>query len=214
MKATGTFDGTGADLYLGIGFIPDWVKVYNLETATFPLNHWSKDMRSAEVAGGKTFNDTPGAAANASQVGIGVFRGGNLIEAASTVYLVRDPLPDKRASGAGAEIDKWTLDTAANRTGHWNDVCNTTYVGEGSRICIDGKWYTVEALTSNGEAADEVTLSEAAPSRSGVINALHGMFDFIGASAGQVMPAGFFLDSTAEANIDDALCFFEAGNHA
>ncbi len=206
---SGTFNGTGADLYLCLGFIPDWFEAWTAETTDEERIRWSINSRSLEMISGYSIDDDGAAAPDAFGTSIAIYRGGDYISSASTTYLVRDPNPDKRASGTGDVIDTWTLGNSANRTGNWNAECNTSYVGEGSRINIDGKWYTVLALTSNGEQANEVTLSEAAPS--GEIQALTGMYDFLGASAGIITPAGIFMDSTCTVNSNGELCFFEAG---
>jgi hypothetical protein len=207
---SGTFNGTGADLYISLGFVPDWFEGWTLETTDEERIRWSINMRSLEMLEGVIVDDDGTQTPLAYGEGIAVYRGGDKITADSTVYISRDLDPDKRDKGTGAVINAWTLDTLANRTGHWNDVCDTTYVGEGSRICIDGKWYTVTAVTSNGEASDEVTLSEAAPS--GKIEALTGMYDFLGVSAGFTTGPGVLISNTTF-NVASQLCMFEAGTY-
>lgn len=216
-RISGTFNTPASgDLYICIGFLPDWVKIWNTETTNEEVQFWSKNFRSSEMIGGQDIDDDGTISPVTVGAGIAPYRGGHTVtaaEATAGTYLVADPSPDKRALGTGVAINKWTLDTAASLTGHWNDVCNTTYVGEGSRIKIDGVWYTVTAVTSNGEAANEVTLNEAAPS--GVIEMLTGMYDYIAAAAGKVTPKGFFIDATAEVfNATTDLSFFEAGTYA
>jgi hypothetical protein len=207
---SGTFNGTGATLYLCIGFIPDWVRMWTSETTDEERIEWSINMRGAELGDGIGIDDDGTITPHAYGTAIQVYRGGDRITAASTVYLVRDPDPDKRNNGTGADITTWTLDTPGSRSGHWNDVCNTTYVGEGSVIIIDGKKYRVISVTSNGEAADEVVLDGAAPS--GQIDALSGMYDYIGAAANVTTPEGFKVNDTT-LNASGELCFFEAGNY-
>lgn len=209
MKLSGTFNGTGAALYLCIGFMPDWVKLWNSETTDEERMVWSRNMRGAELGDGIRKDDdgtiTPLTVGN----GIQIYRGGDVMSAASTTYLV-PTYTDRRDAGTGSTIDTWTLGSTTNRTGNWNDVCNTTYVGEGSLINIDGKWARITALTSNGEQANEVTLDEALPS--GQIYALKGMYDYIGAASGVITPAGFKINDTTF-NSSGELCFFEAGSY-
>lgn len=214
MRVSGTFNTpSSGDLYICVGFIPDWVVVKNTETTNEETQLWSVNFRSAEMIGGQDIDDDGAVSPVTVAAGIAPYRGKHLVtsaEATAGTYIAQDPSPDKRASGAGAEIDTWTLGSSANRTGNWNAVCSTTYVGEGSRICIDGLWYTVTAVTSNGEQANEVTLNEAAPS--GTIEFIGGMYDFISLTAGKVTPEGFWIDSTAEVlNATGDLSFFECG---
>ena len=205
---TGTVVGTDADIYVCCGFMPDRVLVRNIENANEQDVVWDRHMgRAAEGEAGWIVSNSTRAPITTG-AGIALYKGGDYISAASIVYLVKDPSPDKRAAGTGSVIDTWTIDTPASFTGHWNDVCNTTFVGEGSLININGEWYNVISVTSNGEQADEVLLDRLAPS--GPIYALMGMFDFIGAAAGVVTPAGFFIDSTCAANNANETCYFEA----
>jgi hypothetical protein len=74
-----------------------------------------------------------------------------------------------------------------------------------------GKWYFVTALTSNGEAANEVTLNEAV--NSGPIYALTGMYDYIAITSGNVAPAGFWIDSTSDIVNQATISYFEAGTY-
>lgn len=215
---SGTFNGTGAALNVGIGFLPSEVRIRNIENAEDYYIEWSINMRSAECIEGIRLAGDDAAAISRTPLtkgnGIVIYRGGDIMTSASTSYIVEDPDTDKRDAGTGDTIDTWTLGNATNFTGNWNAECSTTYVGEGSRICVDagdgGKWSTVTALTSNGEAANEVTLSE--PLKSGKIVALTGMYDWLGAANKKVIPAGFTINETT-LNVSGELCYFEAWNH-
>jgi len=226
MRIAGTFNGTGAALYLGIGFIPDYVRVENLESASMETIEWSRHMaRAADLKYGRQTSLVPlstvvGTANYAALTSVGVteYLGGDLITSASTAYLVRDPAWDKRdAYSTGNAITKWTLDTAGNRTGHFDKEASTTYVGEGSEVWIQHPHshrparYRIEAMTSNGEATDEVTLNIAAPS--GIVVALGPMYDYKGAAAGVTMPPGFALTEVTNVNVSGELCWFEAGTY-
>jgi hypothetical protein len=210
---SGTFLASAQDDYICIGFIPDWVRIYNYGHSDEEAAYWSSNMRTADTLAGVSTNDDGTVSADTFETGIQIYRGGDIITSSSTpsttTCFVRDPDNDKRDQGTGATIDTWTLGSSANRTGNWNDVCNTTYVGEGSKINIDGKWYKVVALTSNGEAANEVTLSE--PAASGPIYALTGMYDYIVIASGEIAPAGFWIDSTSDIVNQATLSHFEAG---
>jgi len=228
----GTFNGTGAAVYLCLGFIPDFVTLYNLENAEDYRIKWSKHMRTAEYDQGVLFSGDDDQAmdvtplTSSSNNGIEPYEGGDLLTSSNQtsttygegVYLGWDgqdgTTTDYRTEGTGADIDTWTLGNSTNRTGNWNDVCNTTYIGEGSRIMIgdpvknDKRWYNILALTSNGEAANEVTLDRAAPS--GTIYCITGMYDLAPIATGKLTPAGILVNDTT-LNVDGEYCMFEAG---
>jgi hypothetical protein len=224
---SGTFLGTGAALYLGLGFKPDFFRLENLEVGT---NHywleWNRAMRAAECQDGVLAYLPLSAGSgdiNRLTVGTGIalYDGGDLISAAAATHKILDPEPNKLdanvASGAAA-ISTWTLGSAANRTGNWNAECNTSYVGEGSTILIRENatgalretW--VQAMSSNGDQANEVTLAPVLPGssiKSGVIEFLGGLYDYVNAPAGTVMPAGVYI---ADTTVNAAnRCFFIAG---
>lgn len=207
---SGTFDGQTANpIYIGVGFVPDWVKVVNAEAAAAASISWSVNNRAVEQLAG-TVN--AGAAGTNSVrtigTGIAVYRGGDVLTAAAaTNYLVRDSA-DYRGSGTGADVTYWTLDTNSTRYGHFDATPSTTYVGEGSRINIEGKWYTIMAMAADATVKGSVLLDEAAAS--GNVNALRPMFDYKLASEGTVMPAGFSIANT-EVNVSGNICYFEAG---
>ncbi|MEN6533393.1 MAG: hypothetical protein ABFD89_07000, partial [Bryobacteraceae bacterium] len=208
-KVSGLFVGTGAALTVAIGFIPDIVKVVNLTSATLESITWSKRMALAAVLGGLKQVSAGTISKLAYGAGISAYRGGVALTADSTSVLVADPAIDKRDAGTLGTVNGWVLGSAANRTGNFNHGVNTTYVGAGSKVCIlDGagraKWYDIVAITNDGDAANEVTLSEAAPS--GKVEALYGMYDFIGAKAGIVTPAGFTIDEATDINAAGEVC--------
>ena len=217
---SGTFNGTGAALTIGLGFVPDFVKVFNLESANLEKILFSINSRSLEQIEGimESFDGTDMISAPLG-VGAGIvpYRGGVQLAAASTAILVRDPVTDKRAANTAAlPITTWTLGNAGNRTGNFDAQANTTFVGEGSRITVEGlngdiRTATVLAIANNGAAANEVTLSEALPS--GTILALSGMFDYLGANAGIITPKGFTINEAGNLNVAGEMCRFEAGQY-
>lgn len=213
----GVFKGTGAALMLGIGFVPDFVRLYALESTAPILIDWDSGMRAAEQAEGVqiTNHDTAQLSRLAYGAGIAAYLGGDQMAADATAYLVRDELNDKRNAGTLGPVNAWTLDTAANRTGHLNAGVNTSEVGEGSLICIRPEptrqpvWARVLALTNDGDAANEVTLDLAI--QSGEVMALSGMIDYVGAKAGDIVPAGFTIHETAAVNASGKRVLFVAG---
>lgn len=206
-RVMGTFEGHSAAMNVGIGFIPDKVQIYSLTDVI--VGDWVDMMsrnQAVDNAGG--FVSSAGSdSLLALGSGVRIFRGGATITTAAETDKVKDPSPDKSEEGAGVKIDTWTLGNSGNRTGNWNAVCNTTYVDSGSEITIDGKVYFITALSSNGEAANEVTLSEAV--KSGTITQLTARHSFIAAIAGTIMPAGFTV-ATGELNTDSETLVFIA----
>jgi len=224
----GTFNGTGAALYMCIGFVPDWVRVIALEDDAMASAYWSREFRAADINEGGV--DTNGATAIVLKTygtGIAPYYGGELMTSdnqtsvtyAEGVYLELDDADyrfydDGNGDGVAYDIDTWTLDTSGNRTGHFNEDVKSSgnRIGEGSKICIGGKWYQIEALTAGqGEAADEVTLNYPVPS--GKITAITGMYSTKPVPIGRTSKAGFKLNLTALVNVNDEINFFEAGTY-
>jgi hypothetical protein len=218
MKKRLTFNGTGAVVYLCLGVVPDAVQIRALEDGDCGQLVWDKAMlRAAECVAGILYGTGTTYIAGANKtVGTGIepYKGGDIMTAAlqtSTtygegVYLAVDPIEDYRTVGAnvsGESIGKWTLGSSSNKTGNFDKEASTTYIGEGSRVKIDGIWYTVMAMSSNGEAANEVTLNQAAPS--GTIQQITGMYDLAPLAIGKVAPAGVKLSMTAVVNVNDEM---------
>lgn len=221
----GTFNGTAADLYICLGFLPDWVKVWNMEGTQALQIEWNKNMRSAEILDGLQLSESTFSALTTGN-GIKPYYGGTMLDAtaAGTVtygegsYLKRDDHDYRYANGVKGlgdavadTIDTWTLDSGT--AGHFNEDATGTYIGEGSPICIDGKWYVIAALTAGqGEAASEVTLNVSGVV-SGEVQFIGGMYDFVPMVAGEVTKDGFLISNTT-VNANNALCAFEAGTYS
>ena len=212
-RIAGTFNGTGAALHIGIGFVPDWVYVRNLEDSIDSSVTWNKHMNrfpdypeGIEQYTGTTYRQDADLAFGG---GIRKYYGGDVFTSTQTAYLIKDD--NNYVTSSYGTINAWTLDTAGTPTGHFNVEADTTYVGEGSMILIDGKEYGITAMTSNGESTDEVTLSEAAPS--GVITFIGNLFDYVGVTKNIHMPAGFSINATDVINVSGEACFFEAGTY-
>jgi hypothetical protein len=217
IQASGTFTATAADLYFGLGFVPDWVKVRTLVTTDEERTEWSKNMRGIAAFGGQAIDDDGAITPIALGAGIAEYLGGDELSSVSTVYLGKRADNDMRDKGTGDVINAFTLDVPANRTGHFNAGVNTTHVGVGSIVRIGkevtatSQWAYIVAITNDGDAANEVTLSKAIGS--GSVMALGPINDFIGVPAGTITKSGFFLDSTAATNIASQYCMFEAGTY-
>lgn len=217
LHEAGTFKATGADLYVSLGFVPDWVKIRTLVSTDEERVEWSKEMRSAEAFGGFDIDDdgviTPITWGNGVAEDLGAVE----ITSASTVYIGKRADNDMRDAGTGDVISAWTLDTPASRTGHFNAGVNTTHVGVGSLVGIGfdsyghAEYATILAMSNDGDAANEVTLSKAI--KSGSVLSLGPIYDYIGLPAGAITKPGFFIDSTAAINTSGQKCMFEAGTY-
>ena len=232
MRISGTFNGTGADVYLCIGFVPDWVHLWNVE-ATTPLEVvWNVDMqRSAEFCDGFEFqwhgtfgssDATPLTTGN----GIKTYYGGKTLASGDVgtttygegVYLKPDNRDYRYTStdspfGVGdattTTVTTWTLYSGYG--GHFDYPVTKTYIDEGSRICIDGRWYSINAISSNGELTNEVTLSNTGVA-SGNIQFISGMYSLRPMIAGEVSKDGFLISNTT-LNVNNDIVIFEAGKY-
>lgn len=219
--AQGNFNGVGsAAIYICCGFVPDWVRVWNLEDGDLARVEWNVNMmRAAETCRGIHLVGSSGAtqedARTCSDGGILPYYGGDLVASGNTTYL--GPIADeyknlcKNPSDSTQLITSWTLDTAANHTGHFNAEANTTYVGEGSLVIIGGKRYSITAMSSNGDQTDETTLSDAAPT--GIVGLIGPMYDYVAYAAGKTTAAGFMIEWTDVVNVSGEICCFEAGTY-
>jgi len=234
-KISWTFNGTAAVVYLSLGFIPDEVTILALEDDKAAQVHWQRGMRAADINNGylDTNGNTDYVLYTAGQAiepyfgqdvmnstnqtsttyGEGVYLsqasmvGSNLNRAKSDTDI---PAGD----GLGATIDKWTLNTSGNRTGQFNaDIVATgSWIQEGSRIVIDGKEYFIEAVAGGaGAAADEVTLSQAAPS--GHVDWIGPSFDMIPTPLGRTTGAGIKLSLTSIINVNNETQLITAVNY-
>jgi len=221
-NVSGTLDGTGAAIYLGLGFIPDAVKMYNLESTNPYLLDWNKNMRSAAQIGGYVVDDaTP--ARLAETAGIELYKGGDVVASGNTAYLM--PTADvigqynlaRKGETITTEVSKWVLDTPASRTGSFDAGVNTSYVGIGSKVRV---WNpltrliteaTIMVLTNDGDAADEVEFDIEVPS--GDVMFIGPRFDYIAATAGMVTSAGLKIATTGNLNSSGETIMFEASQY-
>jgi hypothetical protein len=214
-KVTAT---TAVDLYFGIGFVPDWVKLYQMNALEQTM-HWTLNMMRKNAAlGGIEWDDDGQVTQQVYEKGIIPWRGGNAVTAAQVTALncmMWDHLDYSKSVNHDpltyvSDITRWNLVTA--RTGHFDQPCNKTYVNMGSFIWISGKRYIITDVQSNGELAVEVTLSDSRVP-SGDITRISNMYDMrVVTKAGTVMPAGFWVDSAVTLfTATGEIGFFEAG---
>ena len=227
---SGSFNGTGATVYICLGFIPDFVNVFGSEDAELATVRWSANCRAAESVGGwLEHGGDQTTALYTAGTGIEPYEGGDVLTSTNQtsvaygegVYLGWDLQNYARNATYGFvtnEIDTWTLDTSGNRTGHFNDdvPASVSRIGEGSRISIletnSGvlKEAVIEALTAGqGVSADEVTLSRAV--KAGAVRHISGMYSMAPIAVGQTTKQGFVLYATTDINVNDEIQYFEAG---
>jgi len=234
MKFGGTFNGTGAAVYLCAGLVPDCVEINALEDGDLARVFWSRVFRAAEVIEGVSYVGSSAALQVAAlTVGTGVqpYEGGEILTSANQtsvaygegVFLGWDDADYKQnlTSGFQSAVSKWTLDTTANKTGHFDadSVSSGGKVGEGSEILIlaNGILYktVIVALTAGqGIAADEVTLARAIPS--GQVMKTGGMYNFAPIALGKTTPAGVKINKTTLINVNDEInsiefCSYDEG---
>jgi len=209
-RITGIYRGLGTGaVKIALGFIPHEIHITRLgqAVATAFEVFWNADMLRAALArnGGLARSNATTWVGLADTAGIKPYLGGDTVSTASLAGQIhRDEVAAYRGNLKGT-IGRWTLDTAANRTGHFDAGLATTYCGVGSRVVVvadsNGKTYEVNvaALTNDGDAANEVTLDQAVPS--GRVVHVGGAWDFVPAPAGTILPAGIEITDVTYANV-------------
>jgi len=233
-RVTGRFNGTGAAIYICCGFIPDRVRLFNCKDGgtVQPRIIWERGMSDNCVEG--MLLCTTGQDELGVGQGVQPYEGDDVLTAANQtdvtwgggIYLAQGDDRDWRVArtatptageGLSSDIDTWTLDTSANRTGHFNDDMwsSGTHIGVGSEIIIaspsGAKRYIAQitALTAGqGISADEVTLSRAIPS--GNVERISSKWSFEPLAVGSVTPAGFKLNEVTLMNVNDEVVYFVA----
>jgi hypothetical protein len=222
MKVSGVFNGTGAAVYLCVGFVPRKVRLWNLVNSTEMSYEWVAEcMRDATCFEGWLYsNGVP--AAKTAGAGIRQYEGGDLMTASNQtdltygggVYLgwdLKDYRADNTYGASSGKIDTWTQ--YATVYGHWNvaKVASGNRIGAGSRIRIKEtssglvKEAGIAAITSDGELTNEITLTRAIGS--GAITFVGGMYDMAPIALGKVTPAGILLSDTTFNTDDDNIAF-------
>jgi len=225
-KVAGLYVGAGTSaMYIGLGFRPDWVKIRNIDQAAQEEVEWNIHMIRDTVAAEGILRSTIGADDTGLTVltfgnGIEPYYGGDLIATASANYVMPANMVDgyrgnMAGKGSGDEVDTWTLDTAGTPSGHFNAPINSTYVNEGSFIDIletsSGllKRVALTALSNDGDATDDVTISHAVGS--GKVRFIGYRYGFVNTPAGQKMPEGIKISDTTYVNVSAQKCLIEAG---
>lgn len=220
-KIGGRFHGTGAALYVCIGFVPDWIRMWNVETATPAWLEWNRHMAQVLCNEGIVRDTDGGALADLAQgEGIQTFYGGTVMNStnqpsvtygnASVDYVIQDKKDYRFMAddAVTADIDTWTLDSGY--AGHFNSDVTGTYIAAGSEIVIDGNLYHIMVLTAaQGSAASEVTLSHTGVA-SGDVQYIGGRYGFKPIPIGDTAPAGFVTRETT-VNESGMIVAFEAG---
>lgn len=210
---SGTIEGHSAATYVGIGFIPDKVEAYNIGSGTIEHVVWLRNFRLDAAGGGIRYQDDNDDVIEdiANRSGIDVYEGGDIITTAAETHKVKAADMDYRdSSGGTGTITKFTMDTAANFTGHFDYGVDTTYIAAGSRVVIDGHIYNMVALSSDGDGSNEVELDRAPTKNPGNVTALYRAYDFIAAPVGTIMPAGFIIQSLGNFWVDSEMVAFAA----
>ncbi len=221
---SGSFNGTGAALYLCLGFVPDFVDVYNAEGTQILQAKWNIEMmRTAEISEGIQLSGADvAAAALTAAAGILPYYGRETLTSTMAgtvtygegVYLKRDDKDYRYGTDGDAvadDIDTWTL--TSGYTGYFNEDVTGTYIGEGSYIWIDGLKYAIQSLTAGqGEAAGEVTISHTGI-KSGLVEYISGKYGYKPMVSGETTKEGFVIANTT-VNVNDEMCSFVAGTYA
>lgn len=200
--------GTGA-MKIGLGFVPSEVRILRLgaAVATAFETRWDANMLRAALArnGGLARSNATTFVGLADTAGIKPYLGGDTVTAATLANQIeRNAVAAYRGNLRGS-ITKWTLGSAANRTGSFDAGLDTTPCGVGSTVVIqaasNGKTYEarIAALTNDGDAANEVTLDQAVPS--GTVIHVGCAWDWVAAPVGTVMPAGIEITDVTYANL-------------
>ena len=236
-RISGWFEGTGADIFVCIGFVPDWVNVVNVQGTAWIETKWSKHMaKKTAMVEGVSFTGDGTATEETIGVGIRPYWGGDVLTSTNQsdttygggVYIERDDkdyryFTDNAAGISGdaatTTIDTWTLTTAASNAGNFNGDVTGTYIGPGSTIIIDvgvtKQQYETSIVTltaGQGVTAGEVVLAYPVPT--GKVRFIGGQMGYKPSAIGTTTKPGFWIDLTAASSTltaNDEQCWFEAG---
>jgi hypothetical protein len=202
---SGIYLGTGSAMTLGLGFKPDEVIIRGVAGVT--IFRWSKDLgRVATAAGGVVQINHGSAQLNVKTMtqGIRLYSGGVSLASVDTNILTHISLQDASTSSAvntdqRGSITTWTLDTAANGTGHFNAASGGTYAGVGSKVVLftNRREYTsfIRAQTSTWTTADHITLDPDVPA-SADVRYIGPQYDFLSHPIDCPTPDGIILIDT------------------
>jgi len=241
MRISGSFHGTGSDLWVCCGFVPDYVHLWNLE-ATSPVEVvWNKQfMRSVEMPEGFifTWHGTFGSSdAEVLAIGAGIqpyFGGETLVSGTGTlgvgtttygstsaVYLRMDARdyrytnedsPFGIGDAAESTIDTWTSDVAASYSGNFGAAGAVTGTYIGVGSPIIIDGKSYVINTLTTDGGDTGDVVLNMFAPSGEIQYIGGMYGMRSLLAGDVTPAGFLVGN-ATLNASGKMVIFEAGTY-
>lgn len=239
-RVAGTFNGTAdTDLWICVGFVPDWIRIINWEGTAPDTIEWDRNMQGSVLSSEGIMRITGGGSVQDYAVGEGVqtYHGGEtLVSGTGTAgvgtttygstasrYLTWDNggdyrfLPSSKPNGLGdastADIDTWTMGSVVG--GYFNSDVKGSYIGMGSLIIIDGKRYSITSLSANtgnthSSGTGEVLLSHTSVP-SGKVEYIGGKYTMKSYGVGEVTAAGFSIDGAAEVLESGQRCGFECG---
>lgn len=201
-KVSGIYLGTAATMNLGLGFIPSYFRMMNLND--FIAVEWflnggaygtSKAYYGVSVAAA---GDT--AAITSAAYGVVPYKGGDVITTASTTYLVRDDRDQRASYSSTSPATTFTVGTISGNQGNFDHEVHTDTVGPGSKICINGEWFEILTMGSNGEAANETDL-DALPTGAAVgsvypVSKITSRYGWLSAPKGVTMPRGVTIGAS------------------
>ena len=185
---------TGAELDVGIGFIPDRVRILNVTDRTELI--WDGPYLTGQLYGMTVAVEGDKAAA-AEGYGVTVYEGAGVIGTADATILVAkdDDLKDTTTT--------FVLDTTSNHTGHFDVAIDTDTIGVGSRVILNGVVFAIVALTSDGDATDDVTLDASPIDTSSAVDTIFSKYTHRGAVATDAIPPGIKIGANAVVNDTD-----------
>ena len=236
-KVTGIAVGAGTSaMYIGLGFVPTKVRLSIIDQAEAEELIWSTDMaRAATGAEGilrAGVGNTPGLALLTLGIGVQPYYGGDMVSSKSANHVVHKSSMQVNVRGTGlidwggdmrsmpggtGPVSSWTLQTAGSYTGKFDQGVDLTYVNVGSPVFIRpfvGSGYGpvrcvyVTAISNDGNADNEVTLSQAVPS--GQVTFMGYRYDFAQVPVGYTMEQGIVINDVTYINVSGQKFLIEA----
>lgn len=219
MRINRTFNGTGATVNLALGFIPDFVEICNNDITAPTMLKWNRGMRSLGTGGWLIEHVASGATITREAAGSGIipFHGRRIVSGDTlSAYLKERAIKDQRGQGTLGWIGQFIESTYASRTGYLDHGVDTDVVGVGSILAVKErctglmKKVVIIAITNDGDAASELTLSESV--HSGEVYFLGPMYDLVAAAVGDQLSPGITLMLNAF-NVSADYMSIEAGTY-
>lgn len=210
-RIDGIYIGTGSAMYIGLGFVPD--EVFIRKTSGLIAMHWTRELSRIVTAGGGVTMPGDGNtnAVTTALQGIRPYKGGVMLASTNANYIGHRSLLSTTGDNPANKDQKgtvtlWTMDTAANGTGHFDGTPTTTYGGVGSKIVLRDRQGNVSThyivyQATNWTGTDKVTLNPDAPSVADVLY-IGPVYDFYALPVPISTPAGIYVIDTT--NLADA----------